>query len=99
MPWARRSGTAPIYRTAKYRTDRAALIAAFQPGDPCCLCGHPMWTTRYIEAQHRPGTETLVGLAHGTRNRCHTCGKGCNQTDGGKRARARQNRRSTNLRW
>lgn len=91
MPWARNQGTAPLYRTTKYRNDRANLIAAFTPGDPCCLCGHPMWTTRYVEAQHNPGTDTLLGLAHGTRNHCTVCGKRCNQVDGARRGRARQN--------
>ena len=99
MPFAKRNGTAPIYRSRKYLTDRAALIAAFQPGQPCCLCGHPIWTARYVEAQHRPGTELLEGLAHGTRNRCTTCGKRCNQVDGAKRGRARQDKRVTRLRW
>ena len=98
MPFAKRT-TNPLYRSPKYLRDRAALVAAFRPGDPCCLCGHPIRTARYVEAQHQPGTETLVGLAHGTRNRCPTCGKRCNQSDGGKRGRARQNKKQTRLKW
>ena len=87
MAFAKRKGAAPIYRTAKHRDARAALIAAFTPGDPCCLCGHPIWTPRYVEAQHQPGTEDLVGLAHGTRNRCTVCKRRCNQVDGARRGR------------
>jgi len=99
VPWAKRQGTDPLYRSPTYLKARAALIAAFQPGDPCCLCGHAILTTRYVEAQHIPGTETLQGLAHGTRNRCPSCGKRCNQVDGAKRGRARQDTRTTQLRW
>jgi hypothetical protein len=99
MPFAKRNGAAAIYRDPAYIKARAALVAAFQPGDPCCLCGHPIWTARYVEAQHQPGTTNLVGLAHGTRNACPTCGQRCNQVDGAKRGRARQDKRSTNLRW
>ena len=99
MPWARRRGTAAIYRSPTYLKARASLVAAFHPGDPCCLCGHPITTARYVEAQHIPGTDQLQGLAHGTRNPCPTCGKRCNQVDGAKRGRARQDTRSTTLRW
>jgi hypothetical protein len=99
VPWAKRSGSAKIYADPAYRKARAALVAAFTPGDPCCLCGHPIWTSRYIEAQHRPGTEQLDGLSHGTRNPCPTCGKRCNQVDGARRGRTRQEKRSTDLRW
>lgn len=101
MPWTTRKGTAPIYRTAAHRAARAALIAAFRDGDPCCLCGHPMHgPTRYLHADHLPGTTKYRGLAHGTR-RCPTCGKRCNVRDGAKRARAKQDTptRSTRLRW
>jgi hypothetical protein len=102
MPWAKRSGTAPVYRTKAHRDARAALLKAFTPGDPCCLCGHPMHplpngSTRHLHADHVPGTTQYRGLAHGSR--CPTCGKRCNQTDGAKRGRARQSRHSTTLRW
>jgi hypothetical protein len=104
MPWDRRAPTAALYRSRQYQRDRAALIAAFKPGQPCCLCGHPITTARYVEAQHQPGTTILVGLAHGTKNRCPTCGKRCNQVDAAirvNRARAarQQNGRVTQLQW
>lgn len=99
MPFAKRQGAAPLYRTRTYLRARAALVAAFRPGDPCCLCGHPILTARYVEAQHTPGTEHLEGLAHGTRNPCPTCAKRCNQVDGAKRGRARQSTKVTRLRW
>lgn len=99
MPWARRSGTLPIYRTPEYRKARNALVAAFQPGDLCCLCWHPIWTKRYIEVQHAPGTTRLVGVCHGTNNICGVCGLRCNQSDAGRRAQARQVTKATNLKW
>jgi hypothetical protein len=101
MSWASRK-TSPLYRDPDYIRARAALIAAFQPGQPCCLCGHPITTTRYVEAQHQPGTTRLAGLCHGTRQPCPTCGKRCNQADGARRGRARQRRhrtRTTTIRW
>jgi hypothetical protein len=90
MPFAKRNSAAPIYRTAAHRKARAALIAAFRPGDPCCLCGKPMYPpTRLLHADHIPGTDRYRGLAHAR----------CNVTDGAKRGRARQNTRTTQLRW
>lgn len=89
MPWSKQSGSAPIYRTKQHRQARARLLAAFTPGDPCCLCHHPMWPpTRDLHADHIPGTNDYRGLAHGTR--CPTCGKCCNQVDGARRGRAKQ---------
>lgn len=102
MAFARRKGAAAIYRSRKYLADRAALVAAFQPGDPCCLCGHPMWPlpdgrTSNLHADHIPGTSQYRGLAHGAR--CPTCGRRCNQSDGARRGRARQDTSATRLRW
>lgn len=101
MSWAKsRPGGGkvnPKYRDPAHTKARNALIAAFTPGDPCCLCGHPMWHARYLEADHLPGTDTYRGLAHGVRHRCTTCGKRCNQSDASKRARARQS--ASRLRW
>ena len=95
MPF--RSGpAAPIYRTPEHRRARAALITAWTPGDPCCLCGHPMYgPARYLHADHIPGTDQYRGLAHGTP--CQVCGKRCNQSDGAKRGRARQD--TSTLQW
>lgn len=98
MPWSSsRPGTAAIYRTAAHRDARAALVAAFRPGDPCCLCGHPMHgPTRNLDADHLPGTDQYRGLAHGAA-RCTVCGKRCNRSDGARRGRARQT--ASRLRW
>lgn len=83
------SSTARGYGAAHTRA-RGILLAAFQPGDPCCLCGHPMYgPARLLDADHLPGTDQYRGLAHGA-GACPTCGKHCNRSDGGKRARARQ---------
>lgn len=100
MPFARRKAADAIYYTPTHRKERAALIAAYRPGDPCCLCGHPMWPlpdgrTSNLHADHIPGTDRYRGLAHGSR--CQTCGKRCNQSDGARRGRARQDTRQTRL--
>lgn len=89
--------TNPIYRDRAHAKARAALIAAFAPGDPCCLCGHPMWHSKRLEADHLPGTDLYRGLAHGAGHRCTVCGRACNQSDAGKRARSRQI--ASRLRW
>lgn len=98
MPFARNRKADAIYATPAHRKARAALLAAYQPGDPCCLCGHPMWPpTRNLHADHDPLTGGYRGLAHGAP--CGACGKRCNQSDGARRGRARQDRRSTRLQW
>ena len=101
MPWSRSrpagSTTSAIYRSAEHRRARIALIAAFTPGDPCCLCGHPMWHSKRLNADHLPGTNQYRGLAHGVGHRCTTCGRACNQVDAARRARERQT--SSPLRW
>lgn len=102
MPFNTRGKSLPIYATPEHRKARAALIKAYRPGDPCCLCGHPMWpnpdgSTSNLHADHTPGTNTYRGLAHGAP--CPTCKKRCNQSDGAKRGRARQNTEATRLKW
>lgn len=90
-------GPAAIYRTPEHRAARAALVQAHEPGDPCCLCGHPMWDeVRYLHADHEPGTDQYRGLAHGTKP-CQDCGIKCNVVDGARRGRARQE--VTDLDW
>jgi hypothetical protein len=100
MPWSttRTPGTNPKYRTREHREARAALLAVYQPGDPCCLCGHAMWPpTSALHADHDPNDEARYrGLAHGT-SPCQDCGRRCNVRDGSKRARARQGQ--TSLEW
>jgi hypothetical protein len=92
MAWARQSGQAPIYRTARHRKARAALLQAFRPGDPCCICQQPMYPpTSALHADHVPGTDTYRGLAHAD----------CNREDGAQRARQRRSGQTpaTGLRW
>jgi hypothetical protein len=51
------SGSSPTYRSATHKKARAAMLAAYRPGDPCCLCGHPMWPpTSTLHADHDPAT-------------------------------------------
>lgn len=93
MSWDRNAPVSPKYQTKAHRAARAALLRAYQPGDPCCLCGHPMWPpTKYLHADHEPGTDKYRGLAHGTKP-CADCGQRCNVTDGARRG----NRRSRGL--
>ena len=93
MAFKTANGSARIYRTKAHKKARAALLAAHQPGNPCCLCGHPMWShTSQLHADHDPTNPNRYrGLAHGTEP-CQDCGIRCNVTDGAKRARARQQR-------
>lgn len=100
MSWDRTAGTKPIYRTSAHKRARAALLKDYAPGDPCCLCDHPMWpkpdgSTSNLHADHIPGTDQYRGLAHGSA--CETCGRTCNQHDGAVRGRARQT--TTTLSW
>jgi hypothetical protein len=85
------SGSSPTYRSATHKKARAAMLAAYRPGDPCCLCGHPMYPpTSTLHADHDPANPSRYrGLAHGT-TPCQDCGVRCNVVDGAKRARARQ---------
>jgi len=98
MAWDRSAPVPRVYRSLQHKQARAAMLAAYEPGDPCCLCGHPMWPpTSALHADHNPHDPTSYrGLAHGTRP-CEVCGKRCNVLDGAKRGRARQGR--TERRW
>jgi len=72
------------------------MIAAFNNGDPCCICNHPLLlpedgSTSSLHADHDPTDptgHTYRGLAHGYP--CQVCGTRCNVTDGAKRGRAKQ---------
>lgn len=75
----------PKYRSARHKKARQQLLDRYTPGDPCCLCGEPMWpnedgTLSDLHADHEPGTDTYRGLAHAL----------CNLRDGATRARAIQ---------
>ena len=103
MPFSNHGKTQRIYTTPEHKAARAELLAHYTPGDPCCLCGHPMWPrpdgrTDWLHADHVPGTTKYRGLAHGYP--CPECkGKRCNQSDGARRGRERQDQRSTDLKW
>jgi hypothetical protein len=100
MPWSttRPPGTQAIYRTPEHRKARAALIKAYRPGDPCCLCGHAMWPpTSQLHADHDPADPRRYrGLAHGT-TPCQDCGVKCNVSDGSRRGNQRS--RGITRRW
>ncbi len=98
MPFASRVG--PSAYGALHRKARNQLLKRYRPGDPCCLCGHPMWpkadgSTSHLHADHEPDTDRYRGLAHG--EPCQDCGRRCNQRDGAKRGRSRQD--VTRLQW
>lgn len=78
-----------VYRTRTHRLARAAMLKAYTPGDPCCLCGAPMYPpTSELHADHNPAGG-YRGLAHAR----------CNVRDGARRGRARQDERSSPLQW
>ena len=83
----------PKYRSREHKQARARLIRHYRPGDPCCLCGHPMHPpTSALHADHDPDDptgKTYRGLAHGSLP-CEVCGVRCNVVDGAERGRARQ---------
>jgi hypothetical protein len=97
MAWAKRSGSAAIYRTTTHKQARTKALAAYQPGDPCALCHHPMWpdtdgSTAHLHLDHDPlDTTRYRGLTHGS-TPCQDCGQRCNVADGARRGRARKDR-------
>jgi hypothetical protein len=101
MAWDRSGGTDPKYQSREHRTARAALVKAYQPGDSCAICGHPMWPAEdgslsHLHADHDPHDPTRYrGLTHGSQP-CEVCGMRCNVRDGAVRGRARQ---ETPTRW
>lgn len=87
----KRASTASVYRTRAHQRARAQMLAAYHPGDPCALCGHPMWPpTSALHADHDPDQPGHYrGLTHGS-TPCQDCGRRCNVQDGARRGRARQ---------
>lgn len=58
---------------------RAALLAQWQPGDPCTRCGRPMWgPPRSIHLGHADDKQSYRGLEHAA----------CNTADGARRGNA-----------
>lgn len=88
MAFAKDAAANAKYRTRAHRMARAAMLKAYQPGDPCCLCGGPMYPpTSGLHADHAPNGDGYRGLAHAA----------CNTRDGAIRGRARQD--TTQLTW
>ena len=50
---------------------RAQLLARFQPGDPCALCGEPMNSSTDLDLAHNENRDGWKGLAHARCNRGH----------------------------
>lgn len=96
MSWdSSRGPTDPKYRSREHVKARARMVEDYRPGDPCCICGHPMYPpTSALHADHDPNDPTgrrYRGLAHGSRP-CQDCGVRCNVSDGARRGRARQDK-------
>jgi hypothetical protein len=71
---------------------RKALLARWQPGDPCAHCGRPMPDKRYIDLGHTADRAGYIGLAH----------RACNRADGarrGNRMRGAAKRWATARNW
>lgn len=56
---------------AAHDRKRAELLAAFQPGDPCALCGQPMASKANLDLAHNENRDGWKGLAHARCNRGH----------------------------
>lgn len=82
MSFPKNKGRSEIHGSPLHVRTRKTLLATWKPGDPCCLCGQPMWgPTSQIHADHLPGTTQYRGLAH-----AH-----CNRRDGARRGAQRKN--------
>ncbi|GAB3075415.1 hypothetical protein GCM10027053_46410 [Intrasporangium mesophilum] len=88
MSWNQYPSSKAIYRRTSHKLARARAVKAFRPGDPCALCGRPMWPARngslsHLHLDHDPSDPTRQryrGLVHAK----------CNASDAGRRARAKQ---------
>ena len=67
-----------------HRSARAAMLRAFQNGQLCARCQHPMWHGDKMDADHSDTGHGYLGLSHSSP--CRTCGQRCNQSAGGQRA-------------
>lgn len=69
---ARRNARAPRasrgYGT-QHRKVREQLLATFQPGDPCALCGKPMVSSTGLDLAHNEDRSGWKGLSHRECNR------------------------------
>ena len=54
---------------AAHQRKRAELLARFQPGDPCALCGKPMNSNRNLDLAHNENRDGWKGLSHRECNR------------------------------
>lgn len=101
MPFAKRKGAAPKYRTREHLAYRSSLVAQLKAqGYLTCTAKTCVFPTRAIT---NPNGRERDGL-HAGHNDAGTDYDGpqhnaCNVKDGAKRGRARQNKRATMLRW
>lgn len=75
---ARRNARAPRAQRGygtEHRKVREQLLARFQPGDPCALCGKPMTSSRDLDLAHNEDRSGWKGLSHATCNRATNKGK------------------------
>lgn len=100
MTWSRTRPRRQVHGHP-HRQARARLLAAWTPGQPCCLCQQPTWTSNGLHADHCPtclgtGCARCAGLSPepGYRGLAHPR---CNISDGSARGRARQAARALRM--
>src|SRR5690348_3699976 len=101
MPWARDRGVDPKYRTKEHRDYRASLVAQLKrDGYLICTAKVCTFPTRAIT---NPNGRARNGLHAGhADNGIDYDGPqhaACNVKDGARRARAKQDTKTTRLRW
>lgn len=89
MPWSKpKASSSKRGYGAEHRRIRAKWQAVVDRGEvSCCLCGQPIAPGSRWHLDHTPDRTGYRGPAH----------VGCNQTDGARRARAKQNK--TQINW
>jgi len=58
-----------------HQRKRAELLGKWQAGDPCAICGQPMWTSAALDLAHNQDRAGWLGLAHAACNRATSQGK------------------------
>jgi hypothetical protein len=58
-----------------HQAKRAELLGRFQPGDPCAICGKPMFFPRALDLAHNEDRSGWLGLAHARCNRATNTGR------------------------
>jgi hypothetical protein len=64
----------------RHKKVRAAMLAAYRPGQPCARCRHPLHPTDKMDADHADDGDGYLGLSHSSP--CRVCGRRCNQSAG-----------------